>query len=58
MNSHNIEFENEVRLLALEYIRKTSALNENSNPEDFARAYYAAFDRIADELLQLDKQKK
>ena len=54
----NSQFEHEVTMLALEYIRKTSKLNENSIPEDFAKEYDSAFERIADELIRLDKQKK
>ena len=44
----NSQFEHEVALLALEYIRKTSKLNENSIPEDFAKEYDSAFERISD----------
>lgn len=58
MDSMKEQFEKEVSLLAMEYIRKTSRLDENSTPEDFAREYDSAFERIADELIRLDKQKK
>lgn len=51
------QFERKVCLLTVEYVRKTSVLNSSSTPEDFARCYHSAFDRIADELLRLDKQK-
>ena len=54
----NPQFEHEVAMLTLEYIRKTSKLNELSSPEDFAKEYDSAFERIADELIRLDKQKK
>lgn len=50
-------FEKEVCMLTLEYIRKTSKLNDSSTPEDFAKEYYLAFERIADEMLRLDKHK-
>ena len=57
MDERKEQFEREVSLLTLEYIRKTSTLNSNSTPEDFAKEYYSAFERIADELIRLDKQK-
>ena len=48
---------NELAALTLENIRRTSMLNENSTPEDFAKEYDSAFDRIYKELIRLDKQK-
>ena len=48
---------NELAALTLENIRRTSMLNENSTPEDFAKEYDSAFDRIYNELIRLDKQK-
>lgn len=50
-------FEHEVSQIALEYLRRTSELNATSTPEEFAQCYDSAFERIADKLLRLEKQK-